>query len=95
MQTPEGADGAFLLLEDAAQKGHPEAMLALAGFYDPAGASSKGSIRPDPAQARDWYNKAREKGQAAAEDKLKKLRAWAEAEKDKSPQAQRLLESWK
>ena len=94
MQTPAGADGAFLLLEDAAQKGSPEAMLGLARFYDPADAAPRGSIRPDPAQARDWYNKARDKGQKAAEDKLKALRAWAEAEKDREPQAKSLLESW-
>ena len=96
MQSPEGADGAFLLLEDAAQRGHPEAMLALARFYDPADAAPKGSILPDPALARDWYAKAGDKGQAAAaQAKLKALRAWAEAEKDRSPQAKSLLESWK
>jgi TPR repeat protein len=94
MQSPEGADGAFLLLEDAAQKGSPEAMLDLARFYDPVDAAPKGSILPDPAQAREWYGKARDKGQGAAEDKLKALRAWAEAEKDKNPQARKLLESW-
>ena len=94
MQTPEGADGAFLLLEDAAQKGNSEAMLGLARFYDPTDAASKGSIRPDPAQARDWYAKAKDKGQDAADDKLKTLRAWAEAEKDKDPQAKSLLDSW-
>ncbi|MDR2695075.1 MAG: sel1 repeat family protein [Deltaproteobacteria bacterium] len=94
MQTPDSADGAFLLLEDAAQKGSPEAMLGLARFYDPADASPRGSIRPDPAQARDWYNKARDKGQGAAEDKLKALRAWAEAEKDRTPQAKSLLDTW-
>jgi TPR repeat protein len=95
MQTPDGADGAFLLLEDAAQKGKPEAMLLLARFYDPTDAMPKGSIRPDPEQARDWYHKAGERGQEAAEGRLKALRAWAEAEKDKDPQARKLLESWK
>ena len=95
MHTPEGADAAFLLLEDAAQKGAPVAMLGLARFYDPADAAPKGSIRPDPEQARDWYNKAKDKGLSAADDKLKALRAWAEAVKDKDPQAKRLLENWK
>jgi hypothetical protein len=94
MQTPEGADGAFLLLEDAAQKGNPEAMLSLARFYDPADATPRGSILPDPAQARVWYNRAKDKGQATAEDRLKALRAWAEAEKDTNPQAKSLLDSW-
>ncbi|MCL2123311.1 MAG: sel1 repeat family protein [Desulfovibrionaceae bacterium] len=95
MQTPEGADGAFLLLEDAAQKGSPEAMLGLARFYDPADAAPKGSILNDPVQAYDWYTKAKDKGQGAADDKLKALRAWAEAEKDRNPQAKHLLEIWK
>ena len=95
MHTTEGADGAFLLLEDAAQKGAPVAMLGLARFYDPADAAPKGSIRPDPEQARAWYNMAKDKGLSAADDKLKALRAWAEAVKDKDQQAQRLLKSWK
>jgi TPR repeat protein len=95
MQTSEGADGAFLLLEDAAQKGNPEAMLGLARFYDPADDAPRGSILPDPAQARDWYNKARDRGQAGAEDKLKALRAWAEGAKDTHPQAKSLLDGWK
>jgi len=95
MRTSEGADGAFLLLEDAAQKGSPEGMLGLARFYDPADAEPKGSIRPDPAQAYDWYSKAKDKGQGAADDKLKALRAWAETEKDREPQAKNLLDSWK
>ena len=95
MRTPEGADGAFLLLEDAAQKGSPEGMLGLARFYDPADAEPKGSIRPDPAQAYDWYSKAKDKGQGAADDKLQALRAWAETEKGRDPQAKNLLDSWK
>ena len=95
MQTPEGADGAFLLLEDAAQRGNPAAMLSLARFYDPAEAAPRGSILPDPVQARDWYNKAKDKGQAEAEDRLKALRAWAEAEKDRYPEAKSLLDGWK
>jgi len=95
LHTPDGADGAFLLLEEAAQKGAPEAMLSLARFYDPTDALPKGSILPDPEQAREWYVKARDKGQSAAEDRLKALRAWAEANKDKDPHAQKLLEIWK
>jgi hypothetical protein len=94
-KTAEGVDGAFLLLEDAAQKGSPEGMLGLARFYDPADTTPKGSIRPDPTQAYDWYNKAKDKGQGAADDALKALRAWTEAEKDKNPQAKNLLENWK
>jgi hypothetical protein len=92
--THEGADGAFLLLEDAAQKDHSEAMLGLARFYDPADAAPKGSIRLDPFLARMWYNRAKDRGQGAAEDKLQALRAWAEAEKEKDPLAKSLLESW-
>jgi len=92
MRTPDGADGAFLLLEDAAQRGKSEAMLLLARFYDPTDDAPKGSIRPDPEQARDWYVKARDGGQGAAEERLKNLRAWAEAEKDRDPQARKLPE---
>jgi hypothetical protein len=95
LHTPDGADGAFLLLEEAAQKDKPEAMLSLARFYDPTDTAPKGSILPDPEQARDWYAKAKNGGQGAADDRLKALRAWAEANKDKDPQAQKLLEIWK
>jgi TPR repeat protein len=70
-------------------------LLGLARFYDPADTAPKGSIRPDPEQACVWYNKAKDKGQSAADDKLTALRAWAEAEKDTNPQAKSLLESWK
>ncbi|MDR0465728.1 MAG: hypothetical protein LBH94_00045 [Deltaproteobacteria bacterium] len=95
MQIPEGADGAFLLLEDAAQKGKSEAMLLLARFYDPTDVAPKGSIQPDPEQAYDWYKKARDGGQSAADDRLRSLRAWAEAEKNRNQHAKALLEIWK
>jgi hypothetical protein len=94
MQTPEGADGAFLLLEDAAQRGKPEAMLLLARFYDPTDGTPRGSIMADPEQARDWYRKAKERGHEAADGRLKRLRAWAEAERDRNPQARKALENW-
>jgi hypothetical protein len=95
LYTPDGADGAFLLLEEAALKGKTEAMLNLARFYDPTDTAPKGTIRPDAEQAREWYAKAKDGGQGAADDRLKALRAWAEANKDKDPQAQKLLEIWK
>lgn len=92
MQTSDAADAAFLLLEDAAQKGNAEAMLHLARFYDPADASPKGSIQPDPAQAREWYEKAKAGGQAAADEGLKNLRTRTKARKNTDPRAKSLPE---
>ena len=84
---PDGADAAFLLVEDAAQKGNAKAMLELAGFYDPTDAAPAGSIAKDPRQAWDWYKKAEAAGEAAAKDKLAALRAWAETEAPKGSEA--------
>lgn len=87
-----GADAAFLLIEDAAQKGDGKGMLLLADFYDPLSTEPAGSIAKDPKQAWDWYQKAKNAGEAGAEQKLTELRAWAEAEAAKgSTVAQELL----
>lgn len=75
-----GADAAFLLAEDAAQKGHAEAMLLTAEFYDPAHTGPAGSIVKDAAEALNWYKQAQAKGQAEAAERLTALKAWAEAE---------------
>lgn len=96
MTTPEAADAAFLLVEDAAQKGNAEAMFRLAAFYDPADTHPKGSIAADPIQARLWYMKARDNGHAGAEAALAALRAWAEAAAAKGDAAAKAaLAAWK
>lgn len=77
---PDGSDAAFLLVEDAAEKGNSEAMLLTGGFYDPADESPSGSIITDPAQALAWYKKAKDAGNAGAEARIAALRQWAEAE---------------
>lgn len=84
---PDGADAAFLLVEDAAQKGNAKGMLELAGFYDPTDTNPAGSIAKDPRQAWNWYKKAEAAGEATAKDKLAALRAWAEAEAPKGSDA--------
>lgn len=81
-----GADAAFLLAEDAAEKGNPEAMLMTGGFYDPADSAPSGSIEKDPFQALEWYNKAKAAGNTEADARLKALRTWAEAEAAKGSQ---------
>ena len=82
-QTPDGRDAAYLLLEAAADKGQPEAMLALGAFYDPVDTTAKGSILPDAEVAWMWYDKAEKAGQADAAARKKALRAWLEAEAGK------------
>ncbi len=96
MTTPEAADAAFLLVEDAAQKGNVEAMFRLATFYDPVDTRPKGSIVVDPIQARLWYMKARDNGSAGAEAALTALRAWVETAAAKGDAtAKAALTNWK
>lgn len=96
MDTPEAADAAFLLVEDAAQKGNTEAMLRLAAFYDPVDTRPKGSIMTDPAQARLWYSRAKDNGNAAAALALAALRARLEADAAKGHNdAKAVLREWK
>lgn len=93
---PEESDAAFLLLEDAAQKGNAEAMWLVGQFYDPATTLPRGSIPADMSLARQWYEKARAAGVAQAEAALKALRAHVEAEASKGDmEAQMLLQNWK
>ena len=86
LHTPEAADAAFLLLEDAAQKGNAEAMLELGRFYDPVDGAPKGSISPDAQQAYTWYVRAEAQGHGGARERLEALRAWMEANKAAEPQ---------
>ena len=65
-------DGAFLLLRHAADKGVPQAAVAVGAMYDPAFHSPKTSPIPTPNAdaAASWYRKAAEAGDAEAEYRL-------------------------
>ena len=94
--SPEDSDAAFLLLEDAAQKGNAEAMWLVGQFYDPAAGLPRGSIPADMSLARQWYEKAKAAGVTQAEAALKALRAHVEAAAAKGDmEAKMLLQSWK
>ncbi|MDR1947449.1 MAG: hypothetical protein LBQ51_09850 [Desulfovibrio sp.] len=75
-----GADAAFLLAEDAAQKGLPEAMIVVAGYYDPLLAGDCGSIKKDAEEAFNWYTKAEQAGVAEAASRLAALKERVAAE---------------
>lgn len=94
--TPEQGDAAFLLLEDAAQKGNDEAMFLVGQFYDPASTLPRGSIPVDMSQARRWYEEALRKGRAEAQKALDSLREHARVEAAKgNAEARALLQNWK
>lgn len=94
--TPEEADAAFLLLEDAAQKNQAEAMWLVGQYYDPTCSLPRGSIPTDMALARQWYEKAKAAGISQADQALKSLRAHVEAEAAKgNMEAKLLLQNWK
>lgn len=100
MRTPEAspqeADAAFLLLEDAAQKKNAEAMWLVGQYYDPTCTLPRGSIPTDMALARQWYEKAKAAGISQAGEALKSLRAHVEAEAAKGNlEAKMLLQNWK
>ncbi len=96
--SPEECDAAFLLLEDAAQKGNAEAMLLVGEYYDPAASLPRGSIPVDMTQAKRWYDEALLKGQdkALPQAALDKLKEYVKAEGAKgNAEAQALLQNWK
>jgi hypothetical protein len=66
---------ARLLLERAADAQEARAALLLAQTYDPAvlGAQDMRSITPDPAMARDWYQKAARFGSLDAKQRLAQM----------------------
>ena len=66
---------ARLLLERAADAQEPSAALLLAQTYDPAvlGTPDMRSITPDPAKARDWYQKAARLGSLDARQRLAQM----------------------
>ena len=87
---------AFLLLEDAAQKGNAEAMVLVGQFYDPQSGLPRGSIPADMSQAKHWYENAKNKGYAEADKALAALRRHVEGEAAKgNAEASLLLREWK
>jgi TPR repeat protein len=74
--SPERADAAFLLLEYAAESGHPEAAFLVAGYYDPTDGAPSGTIRKNAQIAYDWYRSAAKGGEAEASQRLERLKAW-------------------
>jgi hypothetical protein len=66
---------ARLLLERAAEAQEASAALLLAQTYDPAvlGTQDMRSITPDPAKARDWYQKAARFGSPDAKQRLAQM----------------------
>ena len=66
---------ARLLLERAADAQEASAALLLAQTYDPAvlGTQDMRSITPDPAKARDWYQKAAQLGSPDAKQRLAQM----------------------
>jgi TPR repeat protein len=66
---------ARLLLERAADAQEASAALLLAQTYDPAvlGTPDLRSITPDPAKARDWYQKAARLGSPDARQRLAQM----------------------
>ena len=66
---------ARLLLERAAEAQEPSAALLLAQTYDPAvlGSQDMRTITPDPAMAREWYQKAARLGSLDARQRLAQM----------------------
>jgi hypothetical protein len=66
---------ARLLLERAAEAGEASAALMLAQTYDPSvlGTQDTRNITPDPALARNWYQRAAQLGSADAQRRLSQL----------------------
>jgi hypothetical protein len=71
-------DSARLFYERAADAGLAQGALALAATFDPHELARRqivGGLRPDPAQAQRWYERARELGAVEAEEPLRRLSA--------------------
>ena len=89
------SDGAFLLIEDAAEKGNAEAMFLLAQYYDPTSTLPRGSIQTDVSQAVQWYRQAAQNGIAEADAALKALKASLEQKAAAGDaEAKRLLQNF-
>ncbi len=66
------------MFERAAETGDAAGAFALASTYDPAVLAAmplRGGIKPDPAQARRWYETARDRGSSAAAERIARLPA--------------------
>jgi len=71
-------EAARLFYRRAADAGLAQGALALAATFDPQELARRqvvGGLRPDPAEAQRWYERARELGAAEAEGPLKRLGA--------------------
>lgn len=77
-QSDEAKDAAFLLFEDAAEKGSVQAMMQMAGYYDPLDEAPNGSIIKEAEQALKWYEAALKGGDKTAEAKIQALKTWME-----------------
>ena len=66
---------ARLYFQRAADAGLAQGALAMAATYDPIELSLLGArgVRPDPATAKVWYERARQLGATEAEERLKRL----------------------
>jgi hypothetical protein len=94
-QKPERADAAFILLEYAAEAGHPEAALIVARYFDPTSTDDSGTIIKDPAVAFEWYQVALSGGQSEAQNHLSDLRQWLQKEVAQgSREAREVLTNW-
>lgn len=92
---PERADAAFLLLEYAAEKGHPAAAFEVARYYDPQESLPSGTIRKSEANAFEWYRVALERGQRDAAERMEALRQLVRSKADQgSWEARQLLRAW-
>ena len=88
---------AQLLYFFAARGGNGPAAFDLATFYDPIHFSQDASLmeEPDPFQAYKWYRTALAAGDDVAQDRLAKLKSWAEeAARTGDIEAERLLQQW-
>jgi hypothetical protein len=70
---------ARIVFRRAAEAGEAQAALALGGTYDPLVLKSLGVIGvvADPAQARNWYQKAAELGSREAPQRIDQLAQWS------------------
>jgi len=94
-EKPERADAAFILLEYAAEAGHPEAALNVGRYFDPNSKSDSGTIIKDPAAAYEWYQLAVSKGRPEAKNHLSELKHWLEDQAAQgSNEARELLNEW-
>lgn len=92
---PRERDEAFLLLQDAAEKGNTEAMYLLAQLYDPLSSVPHDGVSADPLLAREWYRRAEASGVRHAGLAARALESYLEQlALQGDDEAQRALRSW-